>query len=168
MEPVEVRLIKILPLRYDGAMPLTLEEKKERLDQQKARLLRKGQKLKTEERKKKIQKLINLGKLINDADLSSLDEVVLKGALSEIKEKSSGKDALENWQKKGQNQIEKAAKQSALIISFPSPPSKELESKLKNLGLKWNPFREEWQGFGELERINVLLKDTNAVIEQIR
>jgi hypothetical protein len=151
----------------------SLSHQKERLERQKARLQSQEQKLKLTERKKRTRRLIELGGLIVKAELEELNNNTLLGALLSLKSSISKNETLINeWTEQGaktfealdQNQTIGADKTPA-VITFKSEPQRELKSQLRDLNFKWNPFRKEWYGYGNLHELKSLIKPANGTIE---
>lgn len=146
----------------------TLDEKKERLEKQKARLVSKEQKIKALERKKELKKAISLGQLLIENGLDEFDRTILLGALLEIKDRSGRAEDLESWRIRAALHIEEnKIAQSAVIVTFQTSPNKNIQSILKGNGLKWNPFRQEWQGYSHLSSLEESLKNCGANIQVV-
>ena len=62
------------------------------------------------------------------------------------------------------NRMEKGER---LVVTFEAEPSKETKNKIKSLGMHWNRFRREWNGFGKKEQAETVLEGTGAIIETI-
>ncbi len=141
-----------------------IEDKIFKLQQQKARLVRKEQALKALERKQETKRFINLGKLLASYGLDQMEEKCLAGALQEVRELSQEQDTLSRWRDKAKLSTENTQKEIPLIVKFATPPSKETAAFLKENNLKWNPFRHEWQGYALLPKITSALKESGAEI----
>lgn len=144
-----------------------IEEKKKRLEQDKARLQRMAQKIRSEERKKQTQQLIHLGKIVKDAGLGSVDPSALLGAFLEIKERSKEPSTLNGWRAKADLEEQAVEDKVAVVVSFPSQPERNERQILKSHGLKWNDFRQEWQGHCNREKLAKDLNNSKARIEEI-
>ncbi|MBF5059710.1 conjugal transfer protein TraD [Candidatus Neptunochlamydia vexilliferae] len=149
-------------------MGLDLEEEKKKLAAKKSRIEAKEKRLKEKERKVRTRRLIELGGLVSKAGIDELDSNALLGALLEIKEKVQ-EETLKKWQEKGEAAFEKDKVENgeALIVAFGTEPSKEIKGKLKNLGLRWNRFRKEWQGYAQKALVEKELQGLDVKIEAI-
>lgn len=142
---------------------LSIERHKQKLIQLKKQIQIQENKLKTEKQKKKIHNLIELGKLVEKANINHLTSNELFGAFLEIKENCNSEEKKEFWTKKALK--ENAKTDCPLIITFMSDPTQQTKDLLKQLKFKWNSFRKEWYGHGDLEKLKTLLKNTSAKIE---
>jgi hypothetical protein len=151
----------------------SLSHQKERLERQKARLQSQEQKLKTLERKQRTRRLIELGGLIVKAELEELNNNTLLGALLSLKHNMTRNEAiLSEWTEQGAKAFESLDQNQStgtdttpVVITFKSEPPRELKSQLRDLNFKWNPFRKEWYGYGNLHELKSLIKPANGTIE---
>lgn len=150
-------------------MELDLEEEKQKLALKKSRIEAKEKRLKEKERKVRTRRLIELGGLVSKAGIEELNNNALLGALLDIKEKLKEESAVKKWKDKGAAAFEKDKAQNgeALIVSFDAEPQREAKDKLRNLGLRWNRFRREWQGYGKKDLLEKELKEFGAMIESV-
>jgi hypothetical protein len=137
-----------------------LERKKQKLESQKHRLKQIESHVKSEERKARTRRLIELGGLVTKADLDQMESNVLLGAFLEIKERLSDvpdthmTNIKEAWAKKGGVAFNKEQSTKVpVIISFTDKPTSEMRDTLKDLGLKWNPIRKEWEGYVQQQKL---------------
>ncbi|MBW8309114.1 MAG: conjugal transfer protein TraD, partial [Candidatus Paracaedibacteraceae bacterium] len=79
-----------------------LEQKKKLLQQKMNRLKEKEAKVKIAERKQRTRRLIELGGLIEKAELSELPVTQLLGALIQIKNQSKSEETLNRWSLEGE------------------------------------------------------------------
>ncbi len=130
------------------AKKLSIEQKKNRLKEQEA-------KLKLEERKARNRRIFEMGGLVMKAKLDHLDADQLYGALLSIAEYNERADVLSEWANKGGNAfVEEKRTQGVLIrATFVEKPSMEVRQQLRALGLKWNSMMEEWQGVGDADKV---------------
>lgn len=153
----------------------SLSRQKEKLERQKAKLQSQEQKLKLTERKKRTRRLIELGGLIVKAELDELNNNTLLGALLSLKHHMTSNDAiLSEWTEQGAIAFEAfneaqnnstGADTLPFVITFSSEPPRELKSQLRDLNFKWNPFRKEWYGYGNLHELKSLVKPAKGVVE---
>lgn len=109
-----------------------------------------------------------MGQLVAENGLDSFDRDTLLGALLEVKEKSGHADNLESWRERAKLALEKnIPNEVPVIVTFLTPPNKDVRAILKNSGLKWNPFRQEWQGFSNPTSLREALNTTDAGIQEI-
>ncbi len=151
----------------------SLSHQKEKLERQKARLQSQEQKLKTLERKQRTRRLIELGGLIVKAELEALNNNTLLGALLSLKHHMINTESIvSEWTEQGakafesldQNQSNGSDK-TPVVITFNSEPPRELKSQLRDLNFKWNPFRKEWYGYGNLHELKSIINPANGIIE---
>jgi hypothetical protein len=139
--------------------------KKEKRAQTRARLEKNQRIINSLERKNKLKKLIELGGIITTAGVSELTTEILFGALLEIKELSTNKDALKRWKGKQESWAQNNHAKR-LIVKLLGEESPENTSVLKTRKFHWNAFRKEWYGFGNKEELqSVLTKDHVEIIE---
>lgn len=150
-------------------MELDLEEEKKKLALKKSRIESKEKRLKEKERKVRTRRLIELGGLVSKAGIEELNNNALLGALLDIKEKLKEESTIKKWKDKGAAAFEKDKAQNgeALIVSFDAEPPREAKDKLRSLGLRWNRFRREWQGYGKKDLLEKELKEFRAIIEAV-
>ena len=150
-------------------MELDLEGEKRKLALKKSRIEAREKRLKEKERKVRTRRLIELGGLVSKAGIEELNNNALLGALLDIKEKLNEESTVKKWKDKGAAAFEedKAQNGEALIVSFDAEPPREAKDKLRNLGLRWNRFRREWQGYGKKDLLEKELKEFGATIESV-
>lgn len=151
----------------------SLSHQKEKLERLKAKLQSQEQKLKLTERKKRTRRLIELGGLIVKAELEGLNNNTLLGALLSLKSSIAKNETILNeWTEQGVKAFETlnqnqnvGADKIPVVITFKSEPLRELKSHLRDLNFKWNPFRKEWYGYGNLHELKLLIKPANGTVE---
>ena len=150
-------------------MELDLEDEKKKLALKKSRIEAQEKRLKEKERKVRTRRLIELGGLISKAGVDELNNNALLGALLDIKERLKEESTIKKWKDKGAAAFEKDRAQNgeALIVSFDSEPPREAKDVLKKLGLRWNRFRREWQGYAKKDILEKELKDFIARVESV-
>ena len=150
-------------------MDLNLEEEKKKLALKKSRIEAKEKRLKEKERKVRTRRLIELGGLVSKAGVEELNNNTLLGALLDIKEKLKEESTVKKWKDKGAAVFEKDKAQNgeALIVSFDAEPPREAKDTLRNLGLRWNRFRREWQGYAKKELLEKELEAFGARVEAV-
>ncbi|CCB87786.1 conjugal transfer protein TraD [Simkania negevensis] len=150
-------------------MELDFEDEKMKLALKKSRIEAQEKRLKEKERKIRTRRLIELGGLVSKAGVEELNNNALLGALLDIKEKLNEESTVKKWKDKGAAAFEKDKAQNgeALIVSFDAEPPREAKDKLRNLGLRWNRFRREWQGYGKKDLLEKELREFGAMIESV-
>ena len=150
-------------------MDLDLEEEKNKLALKKSRLEAKEKRLKEKERKIRTRRLIELGGIVSKAGIEELNNNALLGAFLDIKEKLKEELTIKKWKDRGAVAFERDKMEhgEALIVSFDAEPSRKAKDTLKTLGLRWNRFRREWQGYGKKDLLATELKEFNPKIEAI-
>lgn len=143
-----------------------IESKKQALNQKINKLKEQEAKLKEVERKSRNRKIFELGSLIEKAKIDYLNSNQLYGALLQIKKQAENPSTLKEWEHTGGAAFNKASKEKgeAIIVTFADKPSLETRKQLREFGLKWNSFREEWQGICHVENIEAYIKDNNGTI----
>ena len=146
-----------------------IESKKQALNQKINKLKQQEAKLKEAERKSRNRKLFEKGGLIEKAQLDHLSSNQLYGALLQIKKLSENPTHLKEWEHMGGAAFHNENKQNgeAIVVTFPEKPTMEIRKQLRKVGLKWNSFREEWQGVCVLEEINAFIKNNNGNISLV-
>lgn len=140
----------------------SIEERLKILNDKKKKLLEQS---KEKSRRANQKRLLEIGKLVEKANLQNLDDNLLLGALLEISEKSKDKKNHIEWEKKVRY-IEKI--ESKIIIIFKDKNiNSEAKTLLKNLGFRWNSIRNEYYGKGILESIKAEFKSYDCTIESI-
>lgn len=146
-----------------------LELKKQRLERQMNRLHQQEALVKQLERKERTRRLIEMGGLVAKVKLDELGVIELYGALISLAEqKDNDSSIIDAWRQKGQVAFDKDNQDKvAVIVSFEEKPSAELRAQIRELGLKWNNFRKEWQGKVELKRLKEELKGAKHTLTQV-
>jgi hypothetical protein len=134
--------------------------KKSSLAQKMNKLKEQEAKIKELERKSRNRKIFELGGLVEKAQLDSLNTNQLYGAFLEIADKSRNAEALKKWELNGGSAFNSDAKEKgeAVVVTFPEKPSLEIRKQIREFGLKWNSFREEWQGLCKIDDIADFVK----------
>ena len=136
-----------------------VQEQKIKLTQKKNRLLAEETRLKLVERKMRTRHLIELGGLVTKANLDHLPTSTLYGALLSIADSLETNSAVKDeWTKLGKTKLtQETQSKTALILKFEQQPSGEIRQFIRNHGLKWNKYRQEW--YGEVVNVDSLKKD---------
>ncbi len=125
------------------------------------------QKLSTESRKSRVSRLIKLGELFEKSGFS-ISELENKnrllGALIQLKEEWNNPIAHSKWELMGKQVFDQQTLKPIAVI-FKQDPEDSLKEKLKQLGLRWNKFRQEWQGRANQIEVQEALKNCGAQIE---
>ena len=156
----------------------SLSHQKEKLERLKAKLQSQEQKLKLTERKKRTRRLIELGGLIVKAELEALNNNTLLGALLSLKSSVAKNETILNeWTEQGAVAFEAQKLNEGigsgtdtipLVITFKTEPPRELKSQLRDLNFKWNPFRKEWYGYGDMKSLLRLTHAHGSTVEVCR
>lgn len=142
-----------------------LERKKQTLEFKKNRLKQLESHVKTMERKTRTRRLIELGGLVAKAGLEDLESNTLLGGLLHLKESVSDPKIREKFAHHGGKAFasENSGK-SPVIVKFDEKPDEDTRAKIRELGLKWNAIRQEWQGYVDVEELECSLESHNASI----
>ena len=144
-----------------------LDKKKEALKLKKSRIEHQERLLKLKERKNRTRLLIEVGGVASKAGIDHLNTNTLLGAFLEIKEKETDERVVKEWTKKGAEALDVDIKQNGepLIVTFAKEPEKSVKVKLRGVGLRWNRFRREWQGFARKGHLEKLLKGVEYQVQ---
>lgn len=147
----------------------SIEKEKEKIKKEKQKIEARERLLREKEKKQKTKKLISLGNLLAKFSLDELDDSVLFGALSEIRDMSKDQSNIQRWSKKGKEEFSRfdRVEMQPLIISFDEMPDKEITKEIKKYKFKFNQFRSEWYGHGVKSEIEDFLKGHNAKVETV-
>lgn len=126
-----------------------VNHQKIKLEQKKNRLAAEELKLKFKERKARTRNLIELGGLIIKAELDNLPANALYGALLTLKDTLDKDDGIQAvWIVKGNAAFNKETKaRVAIVLKFKEQPESIIRNHLREHGLMWNRFRQEWYGY---------------------
>lgn len=142
-----------------------LERRRQRIAFEKSRLSHLKSHVKLMERKARTRRLIELGGLVAKAGLEEWDTNALYGVFLDAKEKERDKKRMKDWAHKGGVAFSKENhEKSPVIVKFESKPNEEIRTKIRELGLKWNAMRGEWQGYVELRSLGAILENQIAEI----
>ena len=155
--------------RKEMSVERDLTEEKKKLALKKSRLESKEKRLREKERKVRTRRLIELGGLVSKAGIEELNNNALLGALLDIKEKIKEESVIKKWKDQGAAAFEKdkAENGEALIVSFDAEPPREAKDKLRDLGLRWNRFRREWQGYAKKPLLEKELQGFEVTVESV-
>lgn len=125
------------------------------------------QKLSTESRKNRVSRLIKLGELFEKSGFSILElenTSRLLGALMQLKEEWENPATHSKWEQMGKQVLNQQTLRPLAVI-FKQDPEDLLKEKLRQLGLRWNKFRQEWQGLANQIEVQEALKNCGAQVE---
>lgn len=146
-----------------------LERKKQTLEFKKNRLKQLESHVKTMERKTRTRRLIELGGLVSKAGLEDLESNALLGGLLNLKQLLSDQKMKEEFAHQGGQAFAKENQnKSPVIVKFDEKPDEETRSKMRELGLKWNAIRGEWQGYAEWQKLDEFLAGYSAEITHVK
>jgi hypothetical protein len=146
-----------------------LDKKKEALKLKKSRIEHQERLLKLKERKNRTRLLIEVGGVASKAGIDHLNTNTLLGAFLEIKEKENDEGVIKQWTKKGAEALDVDKQQNGepLVVTFANEPEKSVKVKLRGMGLRWNRFRREWQGFAKKATLEKLLKGVDHQVQAL-
>ena len=137
-----------------------LERKKQSIEAKKNKLKPLESHVKTIERKTRTRRLIELGGLVAKAGLEDLESNTLLGGLLNLKQLITDQKIREEFAREGGKAFAKENQnKSPVIVKFDEKPDEDTRVKMRELGLKWNAIRGEWQGY-------VDVRDLNDIVEQ--
>lgn len=148
-------------------MTTTLEDKKKKLAEKIEKFELQKKMLEAKERKKRVSKFHEIGKLANKAGIDGLDEQILLGAFLEIAKARQEKH--NQWKEQAQSFYDSLPKDAAQVFSiyFVEEPPPQIKNHLKKRKFIWNRFKREYCGRGNLEDLTNLLHGLNVKIEEI-
>ena len=147
-----------------------ISQLKEKVERNKRKLQKQEMLIKMRERKARTRHLIELGGLIQKADIGHLPSDMLLGALLSLRKQLDQDPPITSiWQSIGSDAFEKEAKDKVgVILKFEAKPTVTLRQKIRSHGLKWNNLREEWYGYlKDLDDLKADLKDTKHSITKL-
>ena len=146
-----------------------LEERKKKVDEEIEKNLLRKKILLTQEKKKRIAKFSQVGKLAYQANIDQLEETVLLGAFLEIAKAKENEEQIIKWQIQAEEFLNQQSKKSGQYVSiyFLEEPSSEIKKSLKSNKFYWNRFRKEFYGKAEKPQIESLLQGCKYKIEEI-
>ncbi len=145
-----------------------LERKKQTLEAKKNKLKQLESHVKTIERKTRTRRLIELGGLVAKAGLEDLESNALLGGLLHLKQLVTDPKIEEEFAHQGGKEFAKEYQNKSLVIvKFDEKPNNEIRAKIRELGLKWNAIRQEWQGYVDAEEFKQLKQINNAKMVEI-
>ncbi|KAB2836881.1 MAG: conjugal transfer protein TraD [Caedimonadaceae bacterium] len=143
-------------------MEQTLEVKKNRLKQLESHI-------KNIKRKTRTRRLIELGGLVAKAGLEDLESNALLGGLLHLKQLVTDPKIEEEFAHQGGKEFAKENQNKSLVIvKFDEKPNNEIRAKIRELGLKWNAIRQEWQGYAEWQKLDEFLAGYSAEITHVK
>ena len=113
------------------------------------------------ERKKRTRILIEAGALMEKANLLHFSPAQLLGALLEIEDKSKNIDTIKAWENSGAQNFNTAKNEDhrqPCLVTFDTPPSSDVTKNLRTLGLRWNKFRQEWEGKSDVHQLKEIVE----------
>lgn len=121
------------------------------------------------ERKTRTRRLIELGGLVAKAGLENLESNALLGGLLHLKQLVADQKAKEEFSHQGGKSFAKEnSGKSPVIVKFDEKPNEETRVKIRELGLKWNALRGEWQGYAEWQKLDEFLAGYSAEITHVK
>jgi len=146
----------------------SIDEELAKVKNRKDRLHHKERILLERARRRDAKRLTEVGKLAKKANIHQLDPDVLLGAFLEIGDLMDQQKNREKW-------LERAAlasnipssSASRIVVRFVSKPTEGERKLLQDQSFRWNAFREEFYGRGDMEAIRTLLEDSHCMIEAI-
>ena len=151
----------------------TLAERLTRLEQQRARIADEEARIKDQERKQQTRRLIELGGLVEKAELIDFDANVLLGGLLTLKEMSAKPEITARWGAEGGKVFaaEARAKETGrepLVAVFRGPIGREVTAQLRVSGLRWNKVLQHWEGIAEHDVVAPLASAHGGTIRRVR
>ncbi len=76
---------------------------------------------------------------------------------------------IKRWIKKGADALDRDKKKNGepLIVTFAEEPEKKIKAEIRQVGLRWNRFRKEWQGFAKKAQLEKLLKGVDHQLQAL-
>ena len=147
----------------------TLERQKEKLETSKERLKQREKLIKLREQKEKNKGIYQIGRIAKKASLLDMDREALLGAFLEISERSKNQKDVERWKEQAQSYSNESSERQmdSVVVSFAGDPSNEAKKLIKDFGLKWNRFRNEWYGYASLDEVKSSLEMFEASVTSV-
>lgn len=150
----------------------SLAERLQRLEQQKARLQLTEAKIKTDERKARTRRLIEIGALVEKAGLADLPANALYGALIETARKAPDAGEIARWETIGGRAFAQEAKARdvdkeplVLLLSFSQPAP--VATALRAAGMRWNKVMRHWEGLAYYEEVLALANEHGGAVRRV-
>lgn len=146
-----------------------MQKKLEKLEAQIERNLLRKKELLEKEKKKRVAKFSNIGRLAFRANIDTLDEEVLLGAFLEIAERMQQPENLQTWQVHARafEKTQNDTSQQVFSVYFEEEPHKDIKQKMKSWKFIYNRYKREYCGKAEREQLEQLLKSCKVKIEEI-
>jgi pyruvate-formate lyase len=123
---------------------------------------------KAKEKKKRLKKSIEIGKLACQFNIDAFDLEVLTGAFIEISERIQNSEQAAKWKTNANNlSMKETYSEKALSLAFANEVNADLKNTLKGLGFRWNKFRKEFYGYGKKQELEKLFKNDKCTIEEL-
>jgi hypothetical protein len=123
--------------------------------------------VKRQEFKAKKKLLQELSSFYEKTQTIHLDKDVILGALLHLSESANDLPTLEKFKAKGQAYQKKLSVKHPIVVTLKEPPSLSIKSQMKDLKFKWNSFRKEFYGFGDLDTIKAELTNLDCSIDVV-
>jgi hypothetical protein len=143
-----------------------IDEKKKELETKKKLLVEKE---KQKAARLKSKRFAIIGKMVSLASIDHLDDSTLLGAFLEIKKISDSQDKITFWKNSGDAFLAKEVTngEAPLSISFNGEIGKNEKDIMKSIGFRFNKFRNEFYGYGNVESIKNKLNGFNHRVETL-
>ena len=124
-------------------------DQRQRLKQQKQKILSRERALNAKTRKQENHQKYTLGGMVVKAGLHTLSDNQIIGALFQLKHSlSENESIIDVWEELGRKVTFKPEK-IPLIIKFTDKPDEAITKKVKAHGFKWNRITKQWEGMIE-------------------
>lgn len=126
---------------------------------------------KRQEYKAKKKLLQELASFYEKTKTIHFDKDILLGALLHLAETANDLPTLEKFKAKGEAYQKKLSTKNPIVITLKDTPSISTKSQMKDLKFKWNSFRKEFYGFGDLDTVKAELTNLDcsiAVVEVVK
>ncbi len=160
------------PYKKSANSKTSLADRLRRLEQQKARLQLAESKIKTDERKARTRRFIEIGALVEKAGLAALPANALYGELIETAKKTSDASEVARWEIFGGRAFAGEAKardwgKEPLVLSLPLSQPAPVTSALRTAGMRWNKVMRHWEGLARHEEVAALAVEHGGSLRRV-
>ncbi len=150
-------------------MEKNLDKQREKLENEKQKILIKEKLFREKEKKKRVKQFYEIGGIAFKANIDRMDKETMLGAFLEISERLQKNSDQESWKIKANQflQTEPLKDKIAFSVVFSSEPQREIKETLKENGFKWNRIRKEYLGYGSRNDLEKILSGLEAKICEI-
>lgn len=134
----------------------SLDERLAAFEQKKARLADIESRLKLAEKRAHTRRIYAVASLLEKCGLLQEDDETLYGAFLETCEGMKDAKVRGQWRLTGSQALEDETRteqqgREPIVLTFPTPPAREMASRLKEAGFRYNKILQHWEGVARFE-----------------